>query len=212
MKLSITYSKEFEFERVKNTINRLAWYSKYYNLKSLTLPKSISFKQVPNLSDNDIIAAINEEYDMNKYLNAAELINQIYPKYEKKLEELISNMGLIPIPKIKARLTIYGMVGSYHSPDEVITNIDRLFNVGLIMNILHEIIHLHIEPLIQKYQVDQWGKETIVNLLFEKTFPEIYKKPNIPINTEEIEKIFNEYYPDIEKIIHATSQLQSSKV
>ncbi len=209
MKLSFEYSPQLEIERVKYTVGRLDWYlDNKYSLSSLSFPKKLDLENLRNLAESEIEEAVKNEYDEQKYLATVSSIQQTFSKYEPALKKLIAELGLSEIPEIKIHLTTYGIGGSYHTPNKVVTNIEWFFGIGLVKTILHEIIHLHIEPLIQKYQVDQWGKETIVNLLFEKTFPEIYKKPNIPINTEEIEKILNENYPDIEKILHKTSQLK----
>jgi hypothetical protein len=210
MKLSFEYSPQLEIERVKYTVGRLDWYlDNKYSLSSLSFPKKLDLENLRNLSGAEIEEAVKNEYDEQKYLATVSSIQQTFSKYEPALKKFIAELGLSEIPEIKIHLTTYGIGGSYHTPNKVVTNIEWFFGIGLVKTILHEIIHLHIEPLIQKYQVDQWGKETIVNLLFEKTFPEIYKKPNIPINTEEIEKILNENYPDIEKILSNVSTIRA---
>ncbi len=202
IKLSFECSKEFELERIKSTIKRLDWYlNNKYSLNSLSFPKSLDIEKLTSLSDDDLVTAIDREYDEDKYTLNIDSIRQMYELYEAKLEEFIVELGLSPIPEIKIYLTKYGIGGSYHLPNKVIVNIDRFFSIGLIRTVLHEIIHLHIEPLIQKYQIGQWQKETIVNLLFERAFPDIFKKPNIPIETKEIEDIFARSYPNIENII-----------
>lgn len=202
IKLIFEYSKDFELKRIKSTIKRLDWYlDNKYSLNSLSFPKSVDLNKLSDLTDSNLVIAIDQEYDEDKYSSSAESIRQMYARYGSKLEEFIIGLKLSPIPEIKIYLTRYGIGGSYHLPDEVIANVDHFFSVGLIRNVLHEIIHLHIEPSIQKYQIGQWEKETIVNLLFERAFPDIYKKPNIPIETDKIEMVFNENYPNLEKII-----------
>ncbi|MFA7394925.1 MAG: hypothetical protein WCZ69_00660 [Candidatus Paceibacterota bacterium] len=209
MKLYFEYSPELEIERVKYTIGRLDWYlDNKYSLSSLSFPKKLDLENLRNLSGTEIEEAVKNEYDEQKYLASVSSIQQTFSKYEPALKKLIAELGLPEIPEIKIHLTTYGIGGSYHAPNKVVSNIEWFFGIGLVRNILHEIIHLHIEPLVQKYQVDQWGKETIVNLLFERAFPEIYKKSNIPINTEKIEKTFAKNYPDIEKILSNVSTIR----
>jgi hypothetical protein len=207
IKLSFKYSKEFELGRIKNTIKRLDWYlANGYNLGTLSFPKNVDTEDLSNLSDNNLALVIGREYDENKFVSSVDSIRKIYEGYEAKLEKFIIELGLKPITEIKIYLTKYGIGGSYHSPNEITVNIDKFFSVGLMRAILHEIIHLHIEPLIQKYKIDQWQKETVVNLLFERAFPDIYKKQNIPMETKKIENIFNENYPNIENIISKISR------
>lgn len=208
IKLSFDYSKGFELKRVENTIKRLDWYlSNKYSLSWLSFPKNLDLDldKLKSLSREEIVKAVNEEFNEIRFVSEVESVKQMFGKYEIKLEEFIIGLGLSPIPEIKIYLTKYGIGGSYHLPNEVIVNIDGFFSIELVRNILHEIIHLHIESLIQKYQIGQWQKETIVNLLFERVFPDIFKKPNIPIETKEIEEIFVNNYPDIEKIISKIS-------
>ncbi len=207
IKLLIEYSKEFELERIESTINRLDWYlSNKYSLSSLSFPKNIDVDNLKEIKKEELVEAVGEEYDESKFVTTAESIVQMYEKYEVKLEDFIKSIGLSVIPEVKVSLTNYGIGGSYHLPNEIIVNINRFFSIGLIRNILHEIIHLHIQTLIDQYKISQWNKETIVNLLFEKAFPEIYKEPNIPMDTTKIRKIFEENFPNIKKVISLISE------
>mgnify|MGYP001169940824 CR=1 FL=1 len=207
IKLSLEYSKEFELERIQSTINRLDWYlGNKYSLSSLSFPKNVDVNNLKEIKKEELVEAVGEEYDESKFATTAESILQMYEKYEVKLEDFIKSIGLSVIPEVKVSLTNYGIGGSYHLPNEIIVNINRFFSIGLIRNILHEIIHLHIQTLIDQYKISQWNKETIVNLLFEKAFPEIYKEPNIPMDTTKIRKIFEENFPNIKKVISLISE------
>lgn len=212
IKLLFKYSKEFELARVENTIKRLDWYlSNKYSLKSLSFPKNLNVGRLKELSKEEISKAVEVEYEECKFISESESIKQMYGKYEIKLEEFIKSLSLPIIPEIKVYLTCYGVGGSYSLPNEIISNITKHYSVGLLKSVLHEIIHLHIQPLIDQYEVSQWDKETIVNLLFEKAFTDIYKEPNIPIDTTEIKKIFGENFPNIEKIISLIKKERASK-
>jgi len=202
IKLSIVYSKEFELERIKNTVKRLDWYlSNKISLSSLSFPKNLDINRLKDLSEEEMASAVNEEYDETKFISEAESITQMYGKYEIKLEEFIKNINLPVIPEIKIQLTCYGVGGSYSLPNEIISNITKHYSLGLLKSVLHEIIHLHIQHLIDKYKIGQWEKETLVNSLYEKVFPDIPKKNDIPIDTTKTRKIFEENFPYIEKII-----------
>ena len=69
------------------------------------------------------------------------------------------------------------------------------------LTIIHEIIHLSIQELIEKYEVEHWEKERIVDLIVFKIVPEIAKMQNISIDTKPIDEGFEKYYPDIEKVV-----------
>ena len=211
IKLSVEYSKEFELERIENTIKRLDWYlNNKYSLSSLSFPKNLDVDNLKKVSGEEISKAVGGEYDEDKFIASAESIEQMYGKYETRLEDFVKSLNLPVIPEIKVSLTNYGIGGSYHLPNEIIVNTSRFFSIGLIITILHETVHLHIQHLIDQYKIGQWEKETIVNLLFEKAFPEIYKEPNIPIDTTGIKKVFEENFPNIEKIISLISSTSSS--
>ncbi len=208
IKLSLEYSKEFELERIESTINRLDWYlSNKYSLSSLSFPKNLDIDKLKDISKEELVEAVGEEYDEARFISNVESIGQMYEKYEIKLEDFIKSLNLPVIPDIKVFLTNYGIGGSYHLPNEIIVNVNRFFSIGLIRNILHEIIHLHIQHLIDQYKISQWDKETVVNLLFEKAFPEIYKEPNIPVDTAKAKKVFEENFPNIQKIISLINEL-----
>lgn len=211
--LSFEYSKELEVKRIIYTINRLDWYlSNKYSLNWMSFPKNINIENLKNLSEKEIIAAIEKEYDEDKYISFVKPLSESFAQHSTHLSYFIENLGLQIIPKIIVNLTFYGMGGSYHPPNKVISNIAKSSGEKLLKTVLHEIIHLHIEYLIKKYEISQWEKETIVNLLFKTAFPDLYTQNNIPpIDTKEIEKIYQTNFPNIEKIISLVKKINYKK-
>jgi len=204
--LSFTYSKEFEVKRIQNTIKRLDWYFENgYSIDSLSFPENIDIKVLRAIPEGELLKIIETEYDEAKFISDVASIQQMYNEYETRLEGFIKSLDLPVLSDIKVFLTRYGIGGSYSLPNEVIINISKFFSVGLVRALLHEILHLHIQHMINQYKIGQWEKEAIVNLMFEKAFPEIYKKNNSPIDTTTINKIFEENFPNIEKIISLVS-------
>ena len=98
-------------------------------------------------------------------------------------------------------LTKYGVGGSYNLPNSIIVNIKYKYSFGLLHTVFHEMLHLIIHPWITEYKISHWRKEKVVDLLLTKLAPQLSKPQQLPIETENIDKIFNEYYPDIELII-----------
>ncbi|MEK6913496.1 MAG: hypothetical protein AABW47_02385 [Nanoarchaeota archaeon] len=208
IKILLNYSREFEIQRIKNTLKRLGWYiDNGYSLDSLSFPKNVSLDKLQKIPDEELSEVIKVEYDETKFISTAESVEQMYHNYDRKLTEFIKSTGVALIPEIKVFLTNYGIGGSYSLPNEIIVNISKYYSIGLLRNILHEIIHLHIQPLIDKYKIGQWGKETLVDLLFERAFPDLCKRQNIPIDTVDIEKIFKENFPNIERVTSLVSGL-----
>ena len=124
MKLSFEYSPQLEIERVKYTVGRLDWYlDNKYSLSSLSFPKKLDLENLRNLAESEIEEAVKNEYDEQKYLATVSSIQQTFSKYEPALKKLIAELGLSEIPEIKIHLTTYGIGGSYHTPNKVVTNI-----------------------------------------------------------------------------------------
>lgn len=209
IQFSIKHSKEFEIERVLSTKRKLKWYlNNGYNLSNLVLPKNISVEELEEKSNNEIIEYINGEYNPEIFKQHEQNINSLLPEYLNKLVNYLSEINVELLSNIEIKLTKYGIAGSYNVPNIVIINISKFFNIGLVRNILHEIIHLHIQNLIDKYKIGQWKKEIIVDCIFEKFFPDIFKRQKYPIDAFEIQKIFNKNYPNIELIISTVSKIK----
>ncbi len=209
IKFLIKYSKEFEAQRVLSTKKKLKWYfDNGYNLSNSVLPKKISVEELDKKSETEIIKYVNEEYDSDLFQPHIQTINSLLPDYLNRLAEYFSKIDIEVLPNIEIKLTKYGTAGSYNSPNIVIVNISKSFNIGLVRNILHEIIHLHIQGLIDKYKIKQWGKEILVDCLFEKFNASILKRQNYPIDASKIQKIFHENYPKVELIIYNVSKMK----
>lgn len=211
IKFLIKYSKELEIQRVLSTKRKLKWYvDNGYNLSNSVLPKNINIKEFDKKSESEIFEYVDEEYDPEIFKQHKQAINSLLSDYLNKLTNYLSEINIEILPNIEIRLTKYGTAGSYNVPNIVIINILNFFNIGLIRNILHEIIHLHIQSLIDKYKTGQWEKEIIVDCIFKKFFPDISKKQDYKIDASNIQKIFEENYPKIELIIRTVSQMQKS--
>ena len=209
IKFLIKYSKEFEIQRVLSTKKKLKWYSDNgYNLNNFTLPKGLSVEELSKSSEAEIISYINEEYDSEFFQPHAQTVNSLLPNYLNKLADYFLGINVKILPNIEIKLTRYGIGGSYNIPNTVIINTSKLFNIGLVRVVLHEIIHLHIQNLIDKYEIGQWEKEIIVDGIFEKFSVDIFKRQNYPIEASKIQKIFKENHPKIELIVHNVSLLK----
>jgi hypothetical protein len=209
IKFIIKYSKEFEVQRVLSTKKRFGWYSNNgYNLNNFILPKNLSAEELSKKSEAEIIFCVNEEYDAEFFQPHIQTVNSLLPNYLDKLADYLSEIDIEVLPNIEIKFTRYGIGGSYNIPNTVIVNTSKLFNVGLVRVILHEIIHLHIQNLIDKYKIGQWEKEIIVDSLFEKFSVDIFKRQNYQIDASEIQKIFKENYPKIELIIRNVSKIK----
>lgn len=162
MPLNIKYGLELEEQRLKNTLDRYLWYKKMgYNPR---FPADI----IPKSSNHaKIYSALKNEYDEKIYQKTA---TEIIKKFSIKEKKFYSNLQTIFGKKIRSNysviLTQYGVSGSYSLPNKIILNIN---SKSKIHTIFHEIVHLIIEPYIQKYTIEQNQKERIVDLILTTT-------------------------------------------
>lgn len=159
MPLDIKYSLKLEKQRIKKTIAKLSWYKELgYRPR---FPQNIDPK-IDSL--NKIFVALQNEYLENDYKKIAVKIYKEYSKIEKDFFEKLQKICGKKIKRnYKLILTKYGVGGSYSLPDKIIYNIGM--KSSSINTILHEIIHLTIEPYIIKYHISQNEKERIVDLI-----------------------------------------------
>lgn len=205
--LKYTYSENLEISRLLYTLNRLEWYlNNGYSLDYISFPEGLVVSNTARGVDEEKVALlVKKEYNSNKYKEAAESLDNLYRNYKQILGIFINKISLGILPEIEVVLSRYGIGGSYHLPNKIVCNIAKMYNIGLLRATLHEIIHLHIEPLIKKYQINHWSKESIVNLLFQSAFMDIYKESDTRNNEGSVKQAYDKFFPDIEKIISTVS-------
>jgi hypothetical protein len=145
-----------EQERVKNVLDNLEFFKK--NNYNVGLPMGID-----NLSGKEIDQAVASEYAPDKYQMKIKELGTAWSEMEAdffiKAENILKKN---PLPEYHCFITKYGTGGSYNPPDKIIMNINSQ-NFG-VFTIPHEIIHLLIHDLIEKYKIDHWSKERLVDL------------------------------------------------
>lgn len=196
--LLIEYSPELEAGRVTQTLKRAAWYREHGYAGKLTLPRGIDLDR--ECSPEQIERAIQAEFEEAPY--------EDFKKQIKDGFAAIANSAVFTDSPLKfedsytIKLTKYGTGGSYHLPNTIVINIAKMkASVGAI---LHEIIHLAIEPLIRQYSASQQDKERLVDLLLKELFPDqAFEQPRFADNPR-IDEAFRSFYPDVAKIISYT--------
>ena len=157
MKINIKFGKEFDKNRIKNSIARLDWYKKHgYNPQ---LPKNINEKS----TDNEISEKVVKEYKNEDYEGVSKTLLSDFSVFSDKLEQsLFGIFGKNIQTNFNIYLTKYGVGGSYHLPNEIILNINNKFGAK---TVTHEIFHLMIEENVKKYNLKQFEKERTVDLI-----------------------------------------------
>ncbi len=210
IKINIQYSVQKETERVIDIINRIdSFIERGYNIEKLLFPHNISYKEFKLMAKNEIEKLIIEEYKVDDYKKNIKYIQDRWGQIESKLSEGVEKMKIVPISEFDIVFTKYGITGSYHRPKTILVNIQKLYLEELFKSILHESIHLIINPFILNYKIDHWSKERVVDLIFLDFFPELNKMQTIP-NTDELDKIFYKYFPDIKEVILRVSELKNN--
>ena len=206
IKLTVKFSQGYEVERIKGTLEKLQWYKDNgYNPK---FPEILEVNLGADISEGKIKESVNTEYHEDDFkIQEAYLLENWYKViYEASAE--LGKTSLRPLDMYTIYLTKYGVSGSYNYPDSVIVNIQSRYEKGLLRVVFHEIVHLMIQLWILEYKISHWQKERIVDLLTMKFAHQISKTQQIPIEvTEQVDKIFNEHYPNIELIIKNVGSL-----
>lgn len=204
--LKTKYSVDLETQRVFDMIKRIEWFNKMGY--KINLPKKIKLmdlNKTAKLTKRDIKKIITEEYKLQDYKKIESIIEKKWSNTFTKLSKKLSIINLKYKSSYTLILTKYGTGGSYNLPNKIILNFNKKTPDSLIRIIVHEIIHLSIQSLIEKFKIDHWTKERIVDLIILKVMPELAKMQNLSQNTKRIDKLFNSFFPDVEKIIREYS-------
>lgn len=194
IKLEISHSLESETERVFLTLKKLEWYlsNGYRPILPKGLQKDSTLEQVTN--------AVSAEYTPSEYKAFAQSLLKAWHHHAQIIEKL--EKGPLSIKgEYKIVLTKYGVGGSYDaSTDTIRLNIKPRLADEVVGIILHEIVHMALEPLIEKYNVSHWRKERLVDLIGNTFFPEIRKPQTIQEDISVVDEKYRSLYPDIEAI------------
>jgi hypothetical protein len=198
IKLILKYSQKQEEESINGVKKDLNWIKKH-NYKVI-LPKSLDINTLADQSSETITKVVEKEYNQTDYEQISKDILSQWTNKSDILQKKVSEMKRQLEDTYNIYLTKYGFVGSYELPNEIMVNISNRTTGQMVNTIIHEIFHLSIETLIIKYHLSHKQKEEVVNLITARAFP-MLKKQTLLEEGALIEKIFEENFPNIEKII-----------
>lgn len=202
IKLDIQYSFEYEKERIKYTLGKAAWFIENGYSKSIKLPAGKKLDEIDiNTSTDDLFDKLKEEYNSGDYEKMQNNLSEQWSAFASKLEKYFKETSLKHEDAYIVQLTKYGVGGSYNLPNTVILNFQNRTETALFRTVVHETIHLSIQSFVDKYKVDHWVKERIVDLIFQKLDPELNMMQKLSIDTQLIDQSFEKYYPNIEEIM-----------
>lgn len=202
IQLQIKYGPDREFARVRWTLKRLPWFRKQgYHENFAKLPQGI----VETSSDDEIRAHIAAEYEGQQFADMSRYISGRWSEVSDGFARLRALPGVRMDDTYIVELTRYGSGGSYH-PDtsSIDIRITDRNKENIIGTVVHEIVHISIQHLMEKYAVSHWRKERLVDLLLDHCFPSLHKMQPIPEDVSCVDDAFTEYFPDVDAIAHAT--------
>lgn len=205
--LQIKYSLEDERKRVEETISKISWYLKHGYEKSIYLPGITLIESNMLLDKNKILHHMENEYKEKIYHETVAMILRDWKKIRDKWARKPSSLkSLKLLPAYTVLLTRYGTGGSYIIPNIIILNIRNKDCRKFAATIFHEIIHLAIEPFIQKHPITHWEKERLVDIIFKKLLPETAFEQNVSPETRIVDKIFENCRENIENTVRHISE------
>ncbi|OFZ51764.1 MAG: hypothetical protein A2381_18450 [Bdellovibrionales bacterium RIFOXYB1_FULL_37_110] len=185
MKNNITVtipSLDDEFKILRDEIETIPWYKKQGY--QIVLPSSPHFQKywnnpelIKTINYNELLAIFDKEiYCKDDYTKGYRLLLSKL----NIIVEAINHLALLKekwcfkmFPQYLVRLTQYGPGGFYSYENGTIfiqVNPDGLFTeLNPIETIIHEIVHIGIEEsIIQKYNLEHWEKERLVDLICQQ--------------------------------------------
>lgn len=195
IKLVIEHSTEREVARVERLVSRIGWYEE--NGYAITLPDGV----VAGSSESEIRAAVDREYSSSAYEAYAEKARASWEEFLPRLSEVRETLPFQLRDDYTLALTRYGTGGSYDTASgTIVINIVTRPADRMLGTLVHEAIHMAVQPLIDTYAVSHWHKERLVDLMGEKHFPGLRKMQIIKEDVGAVDTAFTNFYPDIEKI------------
>lgn len=195
--LHVAYNLKLEIKRVTFTLAKLPWYIE--NSYNVSFPEGLT----ENSTDEEIANKVTKAYSEEEYREFAKPLEDAWNKYYSVIETIYALEGFSPIKdSYTVVLTRYGTGGSYF-PEEstIIINCSRTRKINPIGTVMHEMVHMGIDHLIQEYDISHWKKERLVDLLCNKYFPEVTFMQEIPEDVTMVDVIFSKKYPNIKAVI-----------
>ena len=202
------FSVEREVFRIRCTLQKMDFYKTFKYV--LHFPKQLEslLEKSEDVEDVVIKAILEQEYNEKEYEEVNEYIVTSWKEKGKVVMDKIKTLGRDVQSLYTISLTKYGVGGSYGLPNFVVLNFYLKSEESCFQTVKHEIIHLTIEDLIQKYHIDQKPKERIVDLTYNRFFENERGIQWPDEKMEEITDIFDIHFPNIETIISEIGKLE----
>lgn len=201
VKLNILYGVDHEIWYVRNVVKKTPWYLEHeYPEESIKLPNGIT----KDSNDEDVAKAVKSGYLDIDYAECAEKLRQEWATISEGFKKMRGERSFRLENKYEVVLTKYGTGGNYNTKtSRVIVLINARSQGGTAGIVAHEIVHMTIQHLIDKYNVRHWRKERLVDLLMEHYFPGLKKMQMLKEDISIVDQSFKDLFPDIAAITKA---------
>tara|TARA_Y100000310_G_scaffold112994_2_gene111541 strand:+ start:2814 stop:3440 length:627 start_codon:yes stop_codon:yes gene_type:complete len=201
-RIHVIYSLKTEVTRIRNSFKKIDWYKEKGYWNKIKLPESLKgIESFEKITEKDILDTVKSEYSEEEYKQFTEGVRTSWDNVGKKYDlwKILSALKLQS--EYTIQLTKYGVGGSYSMPNRIVVNIHMKKSGPVENTILHEMVHLSIQELIDKYEISHWHKERLVELIILKTLPEMAHEQDLPEEAYDIDEVFDKFYPDMEAVI-----------
>ena len=148
---------------VKFTINTIKREKEIANMVS----KNVEFFKINKVRFTWPEKPVEEEYDINKYKEYKERIEK---EWKKRGQGFVMRLlTFFHLPKkfqFIIEISNYGPLGFYNADTNTIT-VNLNTHLDAIDTIMHEMVHIMVEPFIKKYDIKYERKEFIVDTILK---------------------------------------------
>lgn len=209
-KLFIRYSYSSELQRILESVAKLDWYKKHgYHV---ILPWRYSMRIHPP-SQKKIRAILRRRYASYPYKKISMRLSVWWSKNGCNIIQQMQHCGIGIFPRYHIALSRYGIGGEYNLPCSIILNIGQKKLYTVYRTLVHEIIHLGIEPFICKYNVPHFAKERLVDHLLCRILPSLFRGQSLPFVSEvkDMDIAFSDGRWPVEVIIRKFAKIVSKR-
>ncbi len=154
MRIDFLFSEDFEVKRIQNTLRAMPWFREHGYRPYL--PEGIT----EDASGDVIQSCVHETFDVEPYQEREHTLLDELASYQENWDAAIAQTFSAAPESINVFLTRYGVDGSYNPPNTVVYS---LRDSDGIVTVFHEIVHLCIQEDINRFGIEHWVKERIVD-------------------------------------------------
>ncbi len=212
--INFTYSKDLELKEICWIYSEYDFFIKNkYKVFYPKISKDIEKELIANPKDKLAIKQLKQQFD-KIFANEEDIYKRtlrttesgwltIGDKFFNELAKIQTGKG---IKNVHCCISRYGPGGSYYSPNKISVRVVDKYDKDIREaneKIAHEIVHLAIDKLVQKYSLSFDNTERLVDLILTRTpISELLVEPTIQgFGNENLDECFKTAFPSIENVL-----------